>query len=79
MECYCYLRNVQDLGADGKTPRGRRFGEPFGSSVIQFGVQWLNIVLFLQETSQGYTSLVSFTWSISRTCVDREEFGKDTL
>ena len=28
MECYCYLRNVQDLLADGKTPYERRFGEP---------------------------------------------------
>ena len=32
MECYCYLRNVQDLLADGKTPCERRFGEPFKGS-----------------------------------------------
>ena len=37
MECYCYLRNVEDLLADGKTPRERRFGEPFEGSVIPFG------------------------------------------
>ena len=29
MECYCHLRNVQDLLADGKTPYEKRFGEPF--------------------------------------------------
>ena len=29
MECNCYLRNVQDLLGDGKTPYERRFGEPF--------------------------------------------------
>ena len=29
MECYTYLRNVQDLLADGKTPYERRFGQPF--------------------------------------------------
>ena len=29
MECYTYLRNVQDLFSDGKTPYERRFGEPF--------------------------------------------------
>ena len=29
MECYCYLRNVQDLLGDGKTPYERRFGETF--------------------------------------------------
>ena len=29
MECYTYLRNIQDLLSDGKTPYERRFGEPF--------------------------------------------------
>ena len=37
MECYCYLRNVQDLLADGKTPYARRFGEPCKGPVIPFG------------------------------------------
>ena len=37
MECYCYLRNVQDLLGDGKTPYERRFGEPFKGPVIPFG------------------------------------------
>ena len=26
MECYCYLRNIQDLLRDGETPYERRFG-----------------------------------------------------
>ena len=38
MECFCYLRNVQDLLADGKTPDERRFGEPFKGPMIPFGV-----------------------------------------
>ena len=29
MECYTYLRNIQDLLSDGKTPYETRFGEPF--------------------------------------------------
>ena len=37
MECYCFLRNVQDLLSDGKTLHERRFGEPFKGPVIQFG------------------------------------------
>ena len=37
MECCCYLRNIQDLLPDGKTPYERRFGEPFTSPVIPFG------------------------------------------
>ena len=37
MECYCYLRNIQDLLSDGKTPYERRFGMPFDGLVIPIG------------------------------------------
>ena len=37
MECHCYLRNIQDLLSDGKTPYERRFGKPFNGPVIPFG------------------------------------------
>ena len=37
MDCCCYLRNVQDLLADGKTPCERRCAEPFNGPVIPFG------------------------------------------
>ena len=37
MECYCYLRKIQDLLSDGKTPYERRFGVPFYGPVIPFG------------------------------------------
>ena len=37
MECYCYLRNIQDLLSDGKTPYERRFGEPLKGPIIPFG------------------------------------------
>ena len=37
MECYTYLRNIQDLLSDGKTPHERRFGIPFSVQVIPFG------------------------------------------
>ena len=37
MECYTYLRNIQDLLSDGKTPYARRFGEPFKGPIIPFG------------------------------------------
>ena len=36
LECYCYLRNIQDLLSDGKTPHERRFGEPFQGPLISF-------------------------------------------
>ena len=37
MECSCYLRNIQDLLSDGKTPSERRFGVPFNGQVIPLG------------------------------------------
>ena len=37
MECYTYLRNIQDLLSDGKTPYERRLGEPIKGQIIPFG------------------------------------------
>ena len=34
MDCYRYLRNIQDPLADGKTPCERRFGVPFNGPVV---------------------------------------------
>ena len=39
MECYCCLRNIQDLLSDGKTLYERRFGMPCHGPVIPF---WSN-------------------------------------
>ena len=37
MKCYTYLRNIQDLLSDGKTPYERRFGKPCKGPIIPFG------------------------------------------
>ena len=37
LECYCFLRNVQDLLSDWKTPYELRFGEPFNGPITPFG------------------------------------------
>ena len=37
MECLSYLRSIQDLLSDGKTPYERRSGEPFRGPIIPFG------------------------------------------
>ena len=37
MECYCYLRNIQDRMSDGKIPYEGRFGEPLKGSIVPFG------------------------------------------
>ena len=37
MDCYCYLRNMQDLLSDVKTPCGKRFGVHFHGPATPFG------------------------------------------
>ena len=37
MECYTYLRNIQDLLSDGKIPYERRSGKPKKRQIIPFG------------------------------------------
>ena len=37
MECYTYLRIIQDLSSDWKTPYERRFGKPSKGPIIPFG------------------------------------------
>ena len=37
MECYCYLRNIQDLLSDGNRTYEKRFGMSFNGPVIPFG------------------------------------------
>ena len=55
MECYTYLRNIQDLLDDGETPHEQRFGEPSKARLFRL-VLWLNIILFLRRTCQGSTN-----------------------
>ena len=56
VECYCNLRNVQDLLANGQTPYERRFGEPFKGQQY-FLEQSLNIILFQHEINQDFIHL----------------------
>ena len=37
MECHTYLRNIQDILSDGRTPNERHFGQPFKGPIIPFG------------------------------------------
>ena len=70
MECYTYLRNIQDLLSDGKTPCERRFGMPFnGPYCLE---QWSNITLFLQKTNLDCISLEQKSFQVfSRLCIVR--------
>ena len=72
MECYCYLRNIQDLLSDGKTPYERRFGMPFNGPVIPFGCNG-RVSPFFCERHIGATSSRSKSLAryISRLCIVR--------
>ena len=79
MECFTYLRNVQDLLSDGKSPYERRFGKPFKGPIIPF-FHWLSITLFRRKTSQESINLESKSYldcSWDTLCT-RGEFGRVT-
>ena len=52
MGCCTYLRNIQDLLSDGKTPYERRFGEPFKGPIIPFGSLVEYYPIFAQDQSR---------------------------
>ena len=67
MECFTYLRNVQDLLSDGKTPYERRFGKPFEGPIIPFG----SLVEYLPYNCEGSVPnpsiwKESLTWIVPR-------------
>ena len=78
-ECFSYLRNIQDLLSDGKTPYERRFGQPFKGPIMPFG-SWLSITLSLRRASQESINLVRkfYLDCSSDTLCTRGEFGRVT-
>ena len=47
-----HLRNVTDLFSDGKTPYGRRFGQPSKGTIVQFGSLVVYHVIIAQDQSR---------------------------
>ena len=65
-ECYCYLRNVQDLLADGKTPYERRFGEPFKRANNTFWINgWISSDFTEWPSKNSSIWQESVTWNLS--------------
>ena len=78
MECYCYLRNVQDLLADGKTHYGRRFGGPFKGPMILFGAMVeYHPISAKRPVLASSIRQESFARNIPRICVNLEGIWKD--
>ena len=77
VECYTYLRNIQDLLSDGKTPYERRLGNHSKDRSFRL-VHWLSITQFLRKTSQESISLErkSYLDCSSDTLCTRGEFGR---
>ena len=74
MECYCYMRNVLDLLADGNTPCDWRFGEQFKGPVIPFDSKVENHLISAkdQSTLHQFGKTVLPGVSILRFCINRE-------
>ena len=54
MECYCYLRNIQDLSPDGVTPHERRFGKPINGTNTSFGAMVEYLLLSAKDLSRQH-------------------------
>ena len=80
MECYTYLRNIQDLLSDGKTPYERRFGKPFEGPIIPFGslVEYYPISAKDQSRIHQFGKKKSYLDCSSDTLCTRGEFGRVT-
>ena len=90
MECYCYLRNIQALLAGGKTPYGRRFGEPFQGPIIPFGGMFDYFPISAKDQSRlhqvgekvlpgihlGYALVAAGIWKGDILVADIEELGQ---
>ena len=72
MERYCYLRNVQDLLADGKTPFERRFGDPTKGQIISVGAMVEHHPISTRDQSR-LSSIwqESFIGNLNWVCIDR--------
>ena len=81
MQCYCYLRKVQDHLSDGKTPYERRFKEPFKGTIIPFGsmVEYHPVSSKDQSRIHHFGKKVFYLAYSSDTSCTRGEFGKETL
>ena len=80
MECYCFLRNIQDKLSYGKTPYERRFGMPFNGPVIPCGAM-VEYHPILRKTSRDCISsaLKSCQVYFSVMHYARVKSGKETL
>ena len=56
MDCYSYLRNLQDLLSDAKSPYESVLENHLKDRLFRL-VHWLSIVLFLRKTSQESINL----------------------
>ena len=81
MECYCNLRNIQDLLSDGKSPNERRFGIPFNGPVITFGAMVEYHTISAKDQSRLHqfgAKVLPVMYTMDTRCT-REKSGKETL
>ena len=74
MECFCYLRKIQDLVADGKTPYERRFGEHLDGPMILFGPMVEYFPILTRDIWQE-----SIAWNLSCMWIDRGGIWKGAI
>ena len=73
MECYYYLRNIQHLLSDGKTPNERLFGEPFKGPLVPFGAMVGITPCFCQRPVATASLYEGGIWKGDIMVADKEE------
>ena len=80
MQCHCYLRNVQDLLANGKSQNERRSGESFKGPIVPFGALLENLPNFERDTARIHQSGKKILPGIfPGYALIAGEFGKETF
>ena len=67
MECYCYMRNVRDVLADGETHYEMWFEEPFNGPILLF---WA-VVEYHPISARDQATVHQFGWNLSWLWVSR--------
>ena len=80
MECYCYLRNIQDRLSDWKTPYERRFGEPLKGPIVPFG----SLVEYHPTSTKDQSRIHQFgkestPWNLPWLCLKRGGIWKGDI
>ena len=79
MECYCYLRNIQDRLSNGNTPYEWRFGETFQGPIVQFWFTGISSHIHERPVKNPSSWEESHPLNLPPFCLKRERIWKGDI